>query len=501
MKSGWRITAMVLACSVMALIAAYWETAVSIASQWRTSTYSHAIFVIPASLYLAWRRREQLAQLEPRPTFAVLAGIPVLAFVWLMGEWTETSVVQQFCLAAMIVAVAWGVMGTRAARTLAAPLAFLFFAVPAGDSLIPLLQDFSAWFAVKFLDLTRVPVLLEGRIITIPSGRWEVAEACSGIHYLLATLTIGFIYADLVYRRWGRKVLFLAACAIVPVVANGVRVYGILMTDYLGGTKLARGIDHLIAGWLFLSVITLVLFAVGMRWREDLRKEAQPFDGDEISGEAAKDIPKGLWVRSAAFALAGVILAGAAPAFAKLTSAEAGTSQTMALRDPVVALPWSPSGARFANWKPELLEPNGELSESYSKEGRWVEIYVAYYEPGGKNSKLVSTANSLYARREWQRTGEKRVEARIGGQAVAVRQLAIRSVESHLMLWSWYWVDGEFTSNDYKAKSLLAWARLKRSRAGSAVIVLATEDTPTGPPAGAVLKDFSEHLSLSETLR
>ena len=64
------------------------------------------------------------------------------------------------------------------------PLVFLFFAVPMGDWLIPWLQDFSAWFAMKLLDLTKVPALLEGRIITIPGGRWEVAEACSGIQVI-----------------------------------------------------------------------------------------------------------------------------------------------------------------------------------------------------------------------------------------------------------------------------------------------------------------------------
>ena len=153
-----------------------------------------------------------------------------------------------------------------------------------GDSLIQRLQDFSAWFAIKLLDLTRVPALLEGRIITIPSGKWEVAEACSGMRFLVASLTMGFVYAAIVYRSWGRRIAFLAASALVPVLGNGLRVYGVILTDYLGGTRIARSADHIFAGWLFISIITVLLFAVGMRWQEQLLKvPSQGFSAEEES--------------------------------------------------------------------------------------------------------------------------------------------------------------------------------------------------------------------------
>src|SRR6267143_1833962 len=292
MTPSWRVTVLILSCTIVLLVAAYWSTAQSIAAQWLTSTYSHAGFILPISLYLGWRMRRDLESLIPSPSFWMLSLVPALAFAWLLGEMTSTAVVQHFFLVAMIVSLIWGEIGTSTARVLGMPLAFLFFAVPMGDALIPWLQDFSAWFAIKLLDLTRVPALLEGRIITIPSGKWEVAEACSGIRFLLASLTIGFVYAAIMYRKWGRRIAFLAASVLIPVLANGLRVYGIILTDYLGGSRFARSADHIFAGWLFISIVTILLFAVGMRWREQLPKVSPKGSSNEVelTGQALPQV-------------------------------------------------------------------------------------------------------------------------------------------------------------------------------------------------------------------
>src|SRR6267143_1818419 len=204
-SSSWRVTLLILGCTTLILIVMYWSTAVSMAAQWLTSTYSHGVLIPPISFYLGWRVRHDFESLAPRLSFWMLLLIPVLAFAWLLGELTSTAVIQHFFFVAMIVSLIWGGIGTPAASVLLMPLVLLFLAVPMGESLIPPLQDFSALFAVKLLDLTRVPALLEGRFITTPSSRWEVAEACSGIRFLLASFTLGFVYAALIYRKWRRR--------------------------------------------------------------------------------------------------------------------------------------------------------------------------------------------------------------------------------------------------------------------------------------------------------
>src|SRR6185437_6887551 len=100
---------------------------------------------------------------------------------------------------------------------------FLFFAVPFGEAVIGPLQDFTAHFAVIGLRLSRVPVILENRTIWVPSGPWVVAEACSGIRYLISSLVLGLVYVSLVYRSKRRRILFLLASVALPILANGFR--------------------------------------------------------------------------------------------------------------------------------------------------------------------------------------------------------------------------------------------------------------------------------------
>ncbi len=209
-------------------------------------------------------------------------GLPLLllaSFGWLLGNLTTTAVVEQLCGVVLVIGLVWGVLGSAAVRLLLFPLTLLFFAVPLGEGLIPWLQDFSAKFAVKLLSLSQVPVLLEGRYITVPHGKWEVAEVCSGVRYLVASLAVGFLFAGVIYRSWSRRIGFFLASAIIPILANGVRIYGIVLLGYLGGERLALGVDHVLAGLVFFSIIMLLLFLVGMRWREDQKGEARRAEG------------------------------------------------------------------------------------------------------------------------------------------------------------------------------------------------------------------------------
>src|SRR5215467_10013051 len=157
-------------------------------SLWKTSAFSHGFLIVPISLYLVWMRKARLRTIDSAPTFWALPVLILVEFVWLLARLSLTAVVEQFCFVTTGIVIVWGLFGTEVIRTIRLPLAFLFFAVPFGEIFIPQLQDFCAWFAMQMLDLAGIPVLREGRFIFVPFGKWEVAEACSGIRYLTASL-------------------------------------------------------------------------------------------------------------------------------------------------------------------------------------------------------------------------------------------------------------------------------------------------------------------------
>lgn len=505
--SAWRSAGIMLICSIVLLAVLYWPTVLSLVALWRTSTYPYGFVVIPSAFYLAWKRRKQIAELHPRPAFWMLPILAALAFGWLLGQLTATAVIQQFCLVMMLIGFIWAQLGNRVAKALLFPLTFLVFAIPMGDGLIPALQDFSAGFAVKLLDLSGIPVLLEGRYISVPFGRWEVAEACSGLRYLLSSLVVGFLFAGLMYRTWVHRVGFFLASGVVPILANGLRVYGIILTGYLGGSRIAIGVDHVIAGFLFFSIVTILLVALGLCWRErsqpDLGMLGGRLEEESVYGAQSSAGSRALYSasRNALCAALGILVLGAAPLSAKLIWNRLSRLEAVEVKPPAVASPWKPTDWDRSTWRPRYREPNSEIIQTYQSGDYSVKLYVAYYAPGQQGTKLASSSNSLFDRLEWWRSGEGSAILDVEGQRFRAHETLIQSSQTSLVVWNWYWVGGTFTSNDYAAKLLLARARLMGSREGSAALAVATEERMSQALTETVLKDFLSHASLEASLR
>jgi len=502
-SSPWVRSCVILCCCLFFILFLYWPTSAAIVSLWRTSTFSYGFLVIPVSVYLIWTRRDRLRLLPPTLTFWAVPALLLLGFGWLLAHLAAIEVVQQFCLVAIVISLIWGVLGTAVARALLMPLAFLLFAVPFGEVFVPKLQDFSAWFAVKALDFCGVPVLLEGRFISVPSGKWEVAQACSGIRYLTSSLAVGFLFAGLMYKTWIRRVGFLVASAVVPILANAVRVFGIVVLAHVSNNRIAAGVDHIIYGWIFFTVVMALLLTVGGWWRE---KSGQESDAKSSSATGANEDEHGKEKRQpsavATVALACSSLAAVLAPFAvKFFWVPTGqSSQRFELVAPVASPPIRSTGASVISWKPEFFEPSAELKQSYEIQGQPIELYIAYYIAERPDAKLVSSANALFDRNLWSRTKEDEVDARVEGQRVHVHETFVRSSQDSLVIWSWYWVDGKYTSSDVIAKLLSVKARFLLDRRGAAFIAIAAEDRPGQVPAVEILRQFLDQISLREAL-
>ena len=213
----------------------------SILVMWAKNPLGHEYLVPAVAVWLAWSRRGDLRTVTARPAFWWLPVLAVAAFGWLLGNLTNTTVVQQLCLAVMFVGLVWGSVGTSSVRPLMFPLGLLIFALPIGDWVVPSLQNLTAWFMVKMLQSCGFPALLEAHVISIPGSRWQVAQACSGINYLMASLVLGYLYAGLVYRTWPHRIgLFLASGAIA-LLANGLRVFVTILIASLARHRLPPG--------------------------------------------------------------------------------------------------------------------------------------------------------------------------------------------------------------------------------------------------------------------
>src|SRR5215467_9440355 len=152
-------------------------------------------------------------------------------------------------------------LGPRVFRCLLAPLLFLFFLVPSGAFLVPSLQTITTAIIVAGLQGLHIPVFADGYMIEIPEGTFEIAEVCAGLRFLIASSVFGCFFAVLMYRSLIRRVLFVTLSVAVPIFANGLRALGIVVLAHLEGSSAAVEADRIVYGWLFFSLVSVILIA------------------------------------------------------------------------------------------------------------------------------------------------------------------------------------------------------------------------------------------------
>lgn len=482
-----------LILAIVAILLLYRETAMAMVAIWaRSDTFAHAFLVPPISLWLIWRVRHSLPPLAARPSVLAIVMLAATGLIWLLGELAAVDVLAQFALVSMLILAVPAIAGMPLAKRIAFPLLFLYFAVPFGEFALPKMMEWTANATVIGLRLSGIPVYREGMQFVIPSGNWSVVEACSGIRYLIASLTLGTLFAYLTYRSQLRRLLFVAVSFIVPVLANWLRAYIIVVLGHLSGNKLATGVDHLIYGWLFFGLVIAAMFWIGARWRED--EYPEPVELTDPVPLVANRAARTSW--ATVLAVVGLL------ALFPIAEWQIGRNlpppvSRLAALGPVAG--WSILPERLADWSPHFENPSATLEATLGNGQHTVGVYVGYYRNQDAGRKLVSSVNVLVpsSDKRWARVAAGSRAIALGGESLQVKTAELKSAdESRLVVWQWYWINGHLTDSDFIAKAYTALSRLIGQGDDSAVIVIYAPKAPAGG-GDAALAAFA-HVSLAE---
>ncbi len=236
---------------------------------WIESTaYGHCFMVAPIAAYLAWDQRARWRGLVPQPTPLFLGlGLP-LGLAWFAAERLGIMEGRQLAALGFVELLFLSVLGWPLFRALLGPLLYLVFLVPFGAFVTPVLQGFTARFIDVGLTVLGISHYANDMYVEISAGTFFVAEACAGLRFLIAAVAFGVFYALLNYEGTGRRLVFITASILVPIVANGIRALGIVVLGSVLGSAEAAAADHLVYGWVFFSVVMLLLVLAGLPLRE-----------------------------------------------------------------------------------------------------------------------------------------------------------------------------------------------------------------------------------------
>lgn len=489
----WHRPLLMLVLLQIFILFAYSRTALGMAAiWWRSDTYAHGMLVPLVSIGLIWWMRSGWIYLRPHPGRWAWLLMMVAGVCWLLGDIAAINVITQFALVGMLILAVPAVLGWEVASTWIFPLSFLLFSVPVGDFMLPQLMSWTATMTVFALRATGIPVYQEGLQFVIPSGTWSVVEACSGIRYLIAAITVGSLFAYINYHDWRKRLLFVGISAVVPLFANWIRAYLIVLLGHISGNSLATGVDHLIYGWVFFGLVMGVLFFVGMRWADSVVAMC-PDRQAKVSIEQNIDNQKNLII----FLCLGLV--ALIPHGANLLLEMNSGGHEVRLPDLQVKPPWQKLSRPPSAWRPSFENATAELSLGFvGARSEAVGLHVSYYRRQNYQHKLVASDNVLVKSLDpfWVLVEKDKSNIRLGEDVLKVdRAILLQHGKDagRLLVWRFYWAGGVFTSSDYVAKWEGAMGRLGGWGDDAANIVIYTPLPDRGDAvrfAEAILQEY-----------
>ena len=473
LPAHWQKPLLGLLLIVLANLSVFWETWRSMVTTWQNSeTFAHGFVVAPISLWLIWARKEQFRYEEAEISVPGLLVTAMCGLFWLSANLIHTLVIQQFAVIGMLVSAFWTLLGNKVTSKALFPLLFLFLMAPFGDDFVPPLMEYTATFVVTMLRLTGISVYREGLHFTLTSGNWSVIEACSGIRYLIASITLGMVYAYLNYQQLRKRLALILAAILVPIIANGFRAYIIVMIGHLSDMQLATGIDHIVYGWVFFGMVMLLLFYIGSFWHDPLPEvEVRP----ETAGEISTNYPYYWPILSVIL----VTLLIWPPTSVWLSSRQAESLEISANLSPATNSEWQPVAAPDWDWTPKFKGAAAETQQYFSNGKVVVGIAIANFG-AETQGELVNSQNVLVSgnSKTWSTMHVGSSLVNLSAKPVSVEESDLRSATRDLVVFRWYRVGSRDTANHYVVKWLQLVKRLSFDADPELMMVLYTPSEP-----------------------
>ncbi len=470
------------------MLVGFSETTLSFATIWldSTSNYGHGLLVFGLAVYCLWSRREDLQQALFQPRWPGLLLLACGSLLWGMAQLVSIGIVQQVVMVALLPVLVWTCFGSQVLRISLFSLLFIWLAVPIWDYLMPSLQAATARMSFAILQGLGVPAFREGNYITIPSGRFQIAEYCAGLRYLLAAISIGVFFAWQRLHGFRRQLFFVGLVVLVAIVANWLRVVTVMVAGHLTDMQSSLVSDHATMGWLMFAGFMFPVFWWGGRWAESLANggRAHPCRRARSTGYSVP-VLRSVWI----FALLPVAL------FSGPLLVDGYSRQTVPAS--VASADWPDLPDRLGQWRrseetmrwqPEFHGASHEWLATYRHEDQVIGLLVVYYAGQQQGSEIVYALNSTYNKKAWRRLAQRQRAVLLAGNQYRVVEEVLQAAHRSRLIDYWYDVGGQVVVSRIMTK-LLELKRILQGKRGTALVAMAV-DSADLPMARQRLDDF-----------
>lgn len=256
----------------------------------------HGWMILPASLFMVWWHRHELAAAPKKPSWM---GLGVVVFGILTFVFAVRTLQGRFAILSFPI-LAYGTVyflwGKATARIIFFPCLFLLFMVPMGFlvSRTVALQTLAASVAAKLSGLLGIAVEADGARLKALDGsfQFEVNGGCSGIRSLTAMMMLAALYVHFTQKEVWKQLLIFASSLFFALLGNLARIFSVVLFARFISVKVAAGIYHDWSGFIFfpIAVSSMIAFAnlLNRDWKAKL---GEWFQEDQPSTPATSNAP------------------------------------------------------------------------------------------------------------------------------------------------------------------------------------------------------------------
>lgn len=353
-------------------------------------TYGHGLVLAPLIVWIIAKAVEHVSTSElywPALWLAV-AGTSAMALAQLLGVVALYQLILPVVLCAMLVAL----YGRGSWRLILPTTAMLYFCLPVWDAINPILQQWTSVAVSQMTYLAGTPAFIEGNMVTVSTGIFEIAAGCSGLRFFIISAAVSALYGYWYLARTRDAVMLLAIAMLIAIVGNWIRVFVVIQMGIRLGIDHPQVVDHTFAGWAVFVVTMLVVF-----WIASRMQEAEAADETRFTS-ASPGI-----MRLAAVAGSCVLVVGLA--FAARFLIVSGSDHN----PPRLADDSTSRTSACGLWRTAYSKPTAERRGAILWEGDPLCIDLAWYRYQRQGSELLSGANRPVAR---DRSGDNPVLGR-----------------------------------------------------------------------------------------
>ena len=485
-----------VAAAVLGLTVLFWDALGNLWSRWGESEeLSHSYFIPIISGWLVWVNREAIIKSIGAPSIWGLVGLGGAGLLLLLGQITHIFVLQHLGLVIAIGGLVAGFGGLSLLRATAAPVAFLFFAVPPPYWVVTVLswkfQQMSSVLGVGMIQMMDIPVFLSGNIIDLGDYKLQVAEACSGLRYLFPFLSLGVMTAYL-YRGplWQKGIIVLSTIPIT-IIMNSFRiaVTGALVQAY--GPSHAEGALHFFEGWVVFLMCLVALFGVIMLLSYFSKPRIKAMDA--IGAPDLQPVPPSTGGMKLHVMAAGVV--GAMAAIFGLSQVLTTESLIIPERDRFAQVP-----EEFEGWSHRIRPMDPTVAEALGADDSIVvnftgedktpfNLYMAYLE-AQRDGRSWHSPRQCIPGGGWKIASHDIIKTKTAdGKEMAYNRLIIENRNVRQLVYYWYDQRGRNVANEFVMKFWLIFDAVTKKRSDGAMVRLITP-----VPQGGSIEEADAHL-------